>query len=381
MPADDNAARIMRGAAKADKPNGEAKPALDISTLCLSPEDWEFREIHPEDTLLGPFSTTTRTEIAADTGLGKTMLGLGIGHAKATGSDFLHWKAGRAGRVLFVDGEMPPGLIQARLRLARSWFDLPDPLPRNRMCVLSKMDVDDQMPPLDTPKGERWIMSLIEQLGRFDAAIFDNRASLTSGDQSGDDASCSAVKHLQRELTKLSIGQIWLHHTGYDASRGYGRKSREWELDTVAVGERLEGRPDADVAMKITFKKARRRTPENRADYDPIEVELVKGQWLWQPIESEKSGGGANGKDKALGTNQQAVFDAAAKLIAAGISKAPPGHPAGHRTVISIDMLKEETRRMLACDPKHYSSRFDDALNRLVGRRKLGLYTGYVWLP
>ena len=167
------------------------------------------------------------------------------------------------------------------------------------MCVLSKLDVDDQMPPLDTPEGERWLMALIEQLGRFDAAIFDNRTSLTTGD----DTSCSAVKHLQREITKLCTGQLWLHHTGYDASRGYGRKSREWELDTVGVGERIEGRPDADVAMRLSFKKARRRTPENRADYDPIEVELVKGQWLWQPVESATSGRRGNGADKPLGTN------------------------------------------------------------------------------
>jgi len=63
----------------------------------------------------------------------------------------------RAGRVLFIDGEMPPGLIQTRLRLARSWFELGDPLTRD-MCVLSKLDVDDQMPPLDTPRasGGSW---------------------------------------------------------------------------------------------------------------------------------------------------------------------------------------------------------------------------------
>jgi hypothetical protein len=356
------------------KPNGAAAPALDLSELCLSPAEWEAREIEPEDSLLGPFSTTTRTEISADTGLGKTMLGLALAHAMAIGSCFLHWTSVRPGRVLFVDGEMPQGLIKARLKIARAWFGSDEPLGRDKLCVLSAADFED-MQPLDTAEGARWLLDMMDKLGRFDHVTLDNRASLAGGDLAGDDASTTALKLLQRQITKLNAGQTWLHHTGLQLDRGYGRKSREWELDSVAVGERLEDLSGSDVAMRLSFKKSRRRTPENRADYAPIEIELREGQWFWHSSEVPP------GKLKPLGSNQQAVFDAATKLLAGSTTKAPHGHVAGHRTVITADALKLETSKIMACAPKHLSSRFNEALNGLTSVRRLEHYDGLVWLP
>jgi hypothetical protein len=157
------------------------------------------------------------------------MLGLGLVHAKALGRDFLHWKAARRARCLFIDGEMPQGLTEARLELARSWFELEELLGREWLCVLSRADLGD-MPPLDTPEGARFVLDLFDQLGRFDHVTFDNRACLAIGDLVGEDASTTALKTLQRQITKLRTGQLWLHHTGYDGTRGYGRKAREWEM-------------------------------------------------------------------------------------------------------------------------------------------------------
>jgi AAA domain len=350
-----------------------ARPVVDVAKLCLTPAAWEARDIPPEDRLLGPFSTTTRTEISADTGLGKTMLGLGRAYAIRLGQDFLHWKAHRSGRVLYLDGEMPLELIQQRVKLTRSWFGIDEPVD-DGLFILSRFDVED-MPPLDTPEGARWLLNLLDQLGRIDDITFDNRASLSNGDQAGDDASSQALKQLQREITKRSTGQLWLHHTGYQQDRGYGRKSREWELDTVAVGERIEERRDADVAMRLTFKKARRRTPENRADYEPVELELCQGQWLWQQADAGKVA------VSKLGRNQKLVLDAATKLLASSDAKAPPGHPAGSAMVIKILALSEEVRKLMSCEAKHFATRFDEAVNGLANSRRLGHYDGLVWLP
>jgi hypothetical protein len=350
-----------------------ATPVVDVAKLCLTPAAWEARDIPPEDRLLGPFSTTTRTEISADTGLGKTMLGLGRAYAIRLGQDFLHWKAHRSGRVLYLDGEMPLELIQQRVKLTRSWFGIDEPVD-DGLFILSRFDVED-MPPLDTPEGARWLLNLLDQLGRIDDITFDNRASLSNGDQAGDDASSQALKQLQREITKRSTGQLWLHHTGYQQDRGYGRKSREWELDTVAVGERIEERRDADVAMRLTFKKARRRTPENRADYEPVELELCQGQWLWQQADAGKVA------VSKLGRNQKLVLDAATKLLASSDAKAPPGHPAGSAMVIKILALSEEVRKLMSCEAKHFATRFDEAVNGLANSRRLGHYDGLVWLP
>jgi hypothetical protein len=351
------------------------KTAIDLDALCLSPVEWAIRDVPPEDTVLGPFSTTTRIEFSADTGLGKTMLGLARAHAIAIGSDFLHWKSVRQGRIAYIDGEMPPGLIQTRLTLARSWFGLLEPLDRDRFVFLSKADVDEQMWPLDTPEGARWLFDFLEKLGRFDDITFDNRACLTIGDLAGDDASSQALKNLQRQITKMQIGQFWLHHTGHDTSRGDGRKAREWELDAVIIGEKIEDRPDADVAFTMRFSKARRRNEHNRLDFDPIDLQLAHGEWTWRRTDSETT------PMPKLGRNQKIVLDAAHKLLAATDRKPPANHPARHATVIDLESLQDQTRKTLVCDAKHFASRFAEALNGLTNARQLCYYDSLVWLP
>jgi hypothetical protein len=78
---------------------------------------------------------------------------------------------------------MPPELIQQHIKLARSWFGVDSPI-SDGLFVLSRFDVED-MPPLDTPEGARWLLNFIDQLGRIDDITFDNRASLSIGDQAG----------------------------------------------------------------------------------------------------------------------------------------------------------------------------------------------------
>jgi hypothetical protein len=143
------------------------------------------------------------------------MFGLALVHAMALGRPFLHWQPVRAVRALYIDGEMPGELIKARLLAARSWFALSEPLGRDKLCILSRADVEENMPPLDNPDGERWLLDFLEQMGRFDHITFDNRACLTAGDLFGDDNSTQVVESLQRKLTRQRTGQLWLHHTGH----------------------------------------------------------------------------------------------------------------------------------------------------------------------
>jgi AAA domain len=359
-------------------PNGAAGAAQTGAqqprALCLTLAEWAARDIAPQDRLLGdPFSTTTRTQLSADTGLGKTMFGLGTGLAMCLGTSFLSWTGHRPATVLYLDGEMPRELIQQRLAAAASWFGLETPL-SDGFYLLSREDVED-MPPLDTPEGARWVLDFISKLGRIDHVTFDNIASLTATCLKEEDGA-RALRDLQRELTKQQIGQLWEHHTGHDTTRGYGTKMREWSLDTAMVAEKLD-RPGADVAFTLKFPKCRRRTPDNRNDFETIEVTLEQGQWLHQP--AEKGAGGD--RSRSLGCNQQHVLNAATKLLAGPNTKiAPPGHPARANPVITVDALKHEARQLIACDQRHFASRFDAALNSLTATRNLNHYDAYVWL-
>jgi AAA domain len=92
-----------------------AKP--DIAILPpLTLDDWRVRDLPEPDLLMGNWlSTTSRMLLAAATGLGKTNFGLALAFRVAAGRDFLHWRAGRPARVLYIDGEMSRRLLRQRL--------------------------------------------------------------------------------------------------------------------------------------------------------------------------------------------------------------------------------------------------------------------------
>ena len=259
--------------ARMEEPGNEA---AEPAKLCLTPAQWAARDIPPQDRLLGDlFSTTTRTQLSADTGLGKTMFGLATAFAKRLGETSCTGKATGKPACSISTAKCPAELIKVRLAMAASWFAVEPPA--DGLYLLSREDVED-MPPLDTPEGARWLLDFVGKLGRLDHVTFDNIASLTATCLKEEDGA-RALKDLQRDLTKQRIGQLWEHHTGHDATRGYGSKMREWHLDTAMVAERLD-RPGADVAFTLKFPKCRRRTPDNRADFEEVEIELRNGRWL-----------------------------------------------------------------------------------------------------
>ena len=230
---------------------------------------WLTRDIPEPDFLLGHWlGPSTRALLVGATGLGKTMLGLAIGFAVANKTDLFHWTAKRQGRVLYVDGEMSRRQMKKRIHDAveRAGGVVPD-----TMTVISKEDYED-MPPLNTEAGQEWMDSFILRHGPFDLIIFDNIQALLVGDMK-DEEQWAKVLPWVRSLTRRSIGQIWFHHTGHDETRSYGSKAREWQMDVVAIMERVDD-TDADLAFSLKFTKARERTPETKEDFEPIIMRL-----------------------------------------------------------------------------------------------------------
>ena len=80
-------------------------------------------------------------------------------------------------------------------------------------------------------------------------------------------------------LSRRKIGQMWIHHTGHDASRAYGTKTREWQMTLVMRLEKNE-RPDADVSFLLVFQKARDRKAGNRTQFEDVRVALVDDRWV-----------------------------------------------------------------------------------------------------
>ena len=236
--------------------------------------NWLAGEDELEDFLCGEvLSTSSKTLLYARTGKGKTTFCLALAAAIAAGQDFLHWRGpGKPRRVLYIDGEMPRVLMRRRLKdVARRLGSVPDGL-----LILSK-DQHPEMPPLDTEEGQRWIDFYIEDHSPFDLIVFDNLQALTAGGLIGSE-SWKATLPWVLDLCSRKIAQLWVHHTGHDQSHAYGDASRLWGMDTVIKLDPIE-HDSTDIAFALKFEKARNRTPDNRADFETVQIQLADDLW------------------------------------------------------------------------------------------------------
>jgi hypothetical protein len=252
--------------------------------LIITLADWLERTLEPPDFICGKWLTTTsRIIINAETGIGKTLFGIELGMRGAAGLSFLHWAATRQINVLYVDGEMARRVMKARLQDAVARLgNVPPPV---GFHMLSHEDVP-HWAPLNSPAGQALIETQIQRVGRVDLIIFDNIMSLIAGDQK-DEVGWQQAMPWVRSLTRRHIAQVWLHHTGHDTTRGYGTKTREWQMDNVLHFEKVE-RVETDVSFNLTFVKAREREPATRNDFRDVKITLTDNAWTW---ETQSNGG------------------------------------------------------------------------------------------
>ena len=241
------------------RPEHATTPTVEIPAhLPLTVAEWRARTMAEPDFLLGNWLTTTsRVLITAATGLGKTNFALALGQAVSLGGGFLHWSSRRPSNVLYIDGEMSARLLRVRLidEAARQGDD------PEFFFALSHEDIPN-FQPLNSPAGQDAIERIIAEIGSVDLIIFDNIMCLVAGDQK-DTLPWQQTLPWALSLTRRCIGQIWVHHTGHDETRGYGDKAREWQMDTV-IHLGSAKREDTDVSFNLEFRKARERTPSTR---------------------------------------------------------------------------------------------------------------------
>ena len=111
-------------------------------------------------------------------------------------------------------------------------------------------------------------------------------------------------------LTKRRVGVLWINHTGHDESRSYGTKTREWQLDVVMIAEEVDD-PDADIALRLTFTKARQRRSETREDFETVVLRLKDDAWTSEsaaPDRNRKQG------DYALELLRRAIDEAGERV-------------------------------------------------------------------
>ena len=297
----------------------ESDPADDFNPAVadfLSVMAWANLEIEPERRLLGDVITSsTRGFISGTTGIGKTMFIYGMVGGMASGQGFLHWTCDGPSRWLIIDGEMPKVLVKGR---STDLLRRADPLliHPHGVTIYSRDREDEfakafphlgRISPLNTDAGHSFVTDLITAIGGVDGVVFDNVMSLAPGDQKDEEVWAGCIP-LVEYLSRNGIAQIWADHTGHNTVRQYGSSTKGWRFDTLAMLTPLTGddEPTPDhLAFKLSFDKARRRTPDNWREFAPQVVRLVDDMWIVEPAERTQASG-----DKGLADKPAALFDA-----------------------------------------------------------------------
>lgn len=175
--------------------------------------------------------------------------------------------------MLYIDGEMSRRLFRDRIKdyKRRAGGET-----SKTFLALSHEDIED-FKPLNTKEGQACIERIIEKLGSVDLIVFESMMGLIQGSMREEEPWAQTLPWI-KSLTRRSIGQIWIHHTEHDETRGYGDKTREWQLDTVVFLT-----PDKndliDIGFTMEFRKARDRTPQTRDDSREVRISLADDKW------------------------------------------------------------------------------------------------------
>jgi hypothetical protein len=308
-------------------------PPPDRTDLLVS--SWLQLKLPPRDFLLGDIlCTTSRWIIFGETGVGKTLVSLEMAGAIAAGAPFLKWSARRPARVMYLDGELPAETFKERMELVAARYGADIELFGYNREVLG----EDDMPPLNAEAGQVWLMREIDAI-KPDIIFFDSIMCLLNGSMA-EEESWAPMKTLVRQLSARHIAQVWLHHAGHDATRGFGTKTREWEMDTVLALSKADGEDGEDASIRMEFRKARLRTPATAAQFATQIIRRGADDWN---VEAETRT--ATGKRQDEVTSIRAEFVNAYDRLADAVEPAPGGLNGAMVRKVTLDAVRDELRR------------------------------------
>jgi putative DNA primase/helicase len=238
----------------------------DFLSLSVPPREMLLDPILPERSL---------AMLYAPRGVGKTLLGLSIGLAVASGTPLLRWSAPRKRRVLYVDGEMPLVSLQERLRTLS--IGCGSEIPNDGFQVLAADHTDSGIS-LGTEEGQELLEPLLSSV---DLLILDNLSTLcTTGNESASEAWVPMQNWLLR-LRRQGVAVLMIHHAGTNG-RQRGTPRREDALDTVIALRRPEDySPEQGARFEVHFEKLRNRVDGNGAASFEARIETADEGIRW----------------------------------------------------------------------------------------------------
>jgi putative DNA primase/helicase len=242
----------------------------------------------------------TAALIYGPAGVGKSFLALGLALAVASGGSVLGWTAPRPHDVLYLDGEMSPQAVAARLRL----FGRPPPSLRLWLAA------EQEGPPLDLSTLDG-LLRLSKSWGAVDLVVIDSLSSLAGGLLQPDTERWHEMRYFLGLQQRFGRSIVMVHHASRDgAMRGNSRRADAMDV-IMALRRPRDWQPADGVRFELRLEKARHRTGEG---LEPIEAQLCTGadglaQWQWH------KGGSATLRRAASLLQQGMSAEAVGKVI------------------------------------------------------------------
>lgn len=241
-------------------------------------EEFLAMDIPPRENILAPvIQTQSLSMIFAKRGVGKTHIALGVGYAIASGGEFLKWKATKARRVLYIDGEMPAHAMQERLAEIVKQSDAEaDP----GFFQLLTPDMQKMgMPDISTKEGQDEIEPFVKDA---DVIIVDNISTLARTGKENEAEGWLPLQGWALNMRSRSKSVIFVHHAGKGGQQR-GTSRREDVLDLVIeLRHPIDYRTEEGARFEVHFTKARHLVG---TDAKPFEAKLITGGWSFMDIE------------------------------------------------------------------------------------------------
>lgn len=254
----------------------EPLQALDVNALALM--QFKMREV-----ILDPWlHTQDLCMVFAARGIGKTHFAITVAFAVSTGGAFAKWSAPKPRKVLYLDGELPGGVMQKRLLM-----HCPDVEPEPGYLRIFTPDLlaeGQLMPDLATYEGQLSIDAMILDA---EVVIVDNLSAWARAGRENEAESWLPIADWILSLRRRGIAVILVHHAGKGGQQR-GTSKREDLLDVViGLSRPPDYEPSQGAVFISEFTKARNLTG---TDAESLELTLGgtedRATWTCSTVES-----------------------------------------------------------------------------------------------
>ena len=225
----------------------------------------------PRQKLIGPIDRQNTVLVHAQTGVGKTQLGVAIANHLISGTDLFHWEVPEPMGVLYVDGEMAGIDLQERMAM---YMHLEEERPLMVMNAINWAATNGfPHPNLADPEWQQRILGWAEE---SEVIILDNAMSLVNvGVSVNSDEYWRPVNHFNLQARAAGKTVIWVDHSNSN-NEVYGTKTKQFHMNLVISLRHPPDRKDEDdhCEFQLTFSKKRNMKGN---DGWPFEAKLTEG--------------------------------------------------------------------------------------------------------